>query len=167
MMIRFDIIQNTGNNVDFIAVSKNIRCKVSHHSPARFNRYIIPEYIYKLSPAGISSEKLSSQVQFTLRLVLLRKVSSEKLSSQIQFCLRLVLLRKTKNPAMFQNQGKWSLRHPFSKLSLQINFEDAWGSWLGFGIFILNWILSYVPHPKFWLSILILKVQRKSMSLKS
>ena len=89
-----NIIQNTGNNVDFIAVSKNIRCKVLHHSPARFNIYIIPEYIYKLSPAGISSEKLSSQVQFTLRLVLLRKVSSEKLSSQIQFCLRLVLLRK-------------------------------------------------------------------------
>ena len=72
-----NIIQNTGNNVDFIAISKNIRCKVSHHSPARFNIYIIPEYIYKLSPAGISSEKLSSQVQFTLRLVLLRKVSSE------------------------------------------------------------------------------------------
>ena len=79
----------------------------------------------KLSPAGIGSKKLSSQVQFTLRLVLLRKVSSEKLSSQIQFCLRLVLLRKTQNPAMFQNQGNWSLIHPFSKLSLQINFEDT------------------------------------------
>ena len=121
----------------------------------------------KLSPAGIGSKKLSSQVQLTLRLVLLRKVSSEKLSSQIQFCLRLVLLRKTKNPAMFQNQGKWSLRHPFSKLSLQIYFEDTWGSWLGLGIFILNQILSFVPCSKFGISILILKVQRQSMSLKS
>ena len=50
---------------------------------------------------------------------------------------------------MFQNQGNWSLRHPFSKLSLQINFEDAWGYGLEFCIFILIWILSFVRCPMF------------------
>ena len=50
---------------------------------------------------------------------------------------------------MFQNQGNWSLRHPFSKLSLRIDFENTWGSLLGFGIFILIWILSLVPCPMF------------------
>ena len=109
----------------------------------------IGAYKNKHSPAGIGSKKLSSQVQLTLRLVLLRKVSSEKPGSQIQSCLRLLLLRKIKNPAMFQNQSKWSLRHPFSKLSLQIYFEDTWGSWLGLGIFILIRILSFVPCPMF------------------
>ena len=32
----------------------------------------------------------------------------------------------------------------FQFLALYINFEDAWGSWLEFGIFILIWILSFV-----------------------
>ena len=48
--------------------------------------------------------------------------------------------------------------------------EDARGSWLGFGIWSLfgygHW--SFVdPYYEFWLSILIWKVQRTSMSLNS
>ena len=48
--------------------------------------------------------------------------------------------------------------------------EDVEGSWLGIGILILNWMCSLVfDTPMFWnwLSILILKVQRTSMSFKS
>ena len=50
-------------------------------------------------------------------------------------------------------------------------FENAGGSWLGFGILIVNfwygqWSLIH-PYSKFRLSIFILKVQRSSMSFKS
>ena len=46
--------------------------------------------------------------------------------------------------------------------------EDAGGSWLGFCILILIWICWSLFHPysKFWLPILILKMQRTSLSSK-
>ena len=81
----------------------------------------------------------------------------------------------------------WSLIQPRSEFWLSIlilkvertsmsfkasfeTMEDARGSWLGFGILILiwygHWSLIYL-WSEFWLSLLILKVQRTSMSFKS
>ena len=81
----------------------------------------------------------------------------------------------------------WSLIHPWSEFWLSIlilkvqrtsmswkssfgAFEDAGGSWVGFGILNLFgyglWSLIY-PWSVFLLSILIMKVQRTSMSFKS
>ena len=83
--------------------------------------------------------------------------------------------------------GHWSLFHPYSKFWLSIlilkmkrtsmsfkssfwALEDAGGSWHGLGLLILIWTWSLVfdtPMIQFWLCILILKVQRTSLSFKS
>ena len=83
--------------------------------------------------------------------------------------------------------GHKSLIHPWSKfwlsiLTLKVQrtsmsfkssfgvLEDAGGSWSGVGILILTWTLSLVfdtPMIRIWLSVLISKVQRTSMSFRS
>ena len=58
-----------------------------------------------------------------------------------------------------------SVKTSMSFKSLSRGLEYAGGSWLGYGILILIWICSLLFDTplKFWLSILILKVQRTSM----
>ena len=65
------------------------------------------------------SSSVYSQISFAWKGQLREAQLSNSILSQISFA------QKTQNPAMFQNQGNWSLIHPFSKLSLQINFKDA------------------------------------------
>merc|ERR1712082_408160 len=68
-----------------------------------------------------------------------------------------ILIWKVQRTSMSFKSSLWAL-------------EDAGGSWLGFGILILVWIWSLVFHtPMFQILalILILKVQRTSMSFKS
>ena len=62
----------------------------------------------------------------------------------------------------------WRCKDYPCPLSLIGAFQDAGGSWLGSGLLILIMSLVFdASCPKSWLSILILKVQRTSMSYKS